>query len=78
MGFQIRIQGGVLKFNWRYTVEGVIEAPSKEIVQAAVVGQVILTSNLCMGLKGMQVTAEPAQLIETPAIAFDANVRRPR
>jgi hypothetical protein len=67
-----------VKFNWRYVVEGVIEAPSREIVQAAVINQISLATNLTMGLKGFRVDAEPAQLIETPAIAFDANVRRPR
>lgn len=43
-----------MKFKWRIVIEGEIEAPSKEIVQAAVISQVSLTSNLCMGPKRRQ------------------------
>jgi hypothetical protein len=57
--------------------EGEIEAPSKEAVQATVVTQVALASNLCLGLKGIQVNAEPAQLVQ-PAISFQAPARKGR
>lgn len=78
MGREILNRGDILKFKWRHIAEGEIEAPSKEIVQAAVLGQVSLTSNLSLSLKGIRVDAEPMELIEKPMIVFDEKIKNGR
>lgn len=67
------------KFKWQVIIEGEIDAPSKEIAQAAVISQLSFTVNLGQSLRQTRVEVEPVSIIEVarpdaPPIAFDAKI----
>lgn len=66
------------KYKWTVTIEGEIDAPSKEIAQAAVISQLSFTVNLGQSLRQTKVEVEPVSAIEivrdTPPIAFEASI----
>lgn len=67
------------KFKYAVFIEGEIEAPSKEIAQAAVISQLSFTVNLGQSLRQTRVEVEPVSEIQivkpdAPPIAFEAAI----